>query len=132
MWALGNKQMLFVALAILGLFLLSKFRCGDGHDGQVADKYKQIADQAKYWYAASKQDSNILMALVHVNTALVKLHTLGMMLTSTEANRQLQTDTQVLYQVVKEYQQKVLEGFREHAPSIAFPSGTAIDIDWYV
>ena len=109
MWALGNKQMLFVALAILGLFLLSKFRCGDGHDGQVADKYKQIADQAKYWYAASKQDSNILMALVHVNTALVKLHTLGMMLTSTEANRQLQTDTQVLYQVVKEYQQKVLE-----------------------
>ena len=112
-------------------FYLSSPRPKPNHD--MCEKYDKLVEQAQHWYAMSKQDTNIIAALVHVTAAMSKMNTLYTFLSSSEISHSVQhPDPDGLKRNIHLYQQKVLAGFMEMAPSIALPSDMMLDLDWFV
>jgi hypothetical protein len=128
------KYALVVAGIIVVLVILSKFTfrrtCSDFPEERHQNKkqYQKLVDEAKHWHETAKQDSNILMALVHATTALSKLNTLSGLSTVVKASKEIDG----LKRKIQAYHNKVIAGFEDAAPEIALPVGTQCDLDWYI
>lgn len=128
-----------VAATFLALIVLSKVASNKvvrGSDTQPSrrtiDKYRRILEQAKHWALSSRQDSEILLALVHITLAVGKVQTLSTLLTNTEAQTLLQVDLEKLLRSLQDYQAKVLAGFQEAAPGVALSDAGLTDADLFV
>jgi hypothetical protein len=85
---------------------------------------EDVLEQIKQWVLASKQDSQILLSLLHINTALSQLSILHQLVgTSTFMG----TDLDVLKVYISTQQRRVLDKFHEQAPNIALPRTVSID-----
>ena len=133
----SSKYALLVAAVFAGLIVLSRFKgraafasSSTTLDRATLAKYRAILDQVKHWSLASKQDSEILLALVHITTALAKAHALSGLITNTSAEKNLDVNLDKLIATLTAYQQKVLDGFRDAAPDIALAQ--PVDLDLFV
>ena len=94
-------------------------------DSSMQRNLNLVVENIKQNLITAKQDSNILLALIHINTAVAKASMLAELVTPTEAEKYLNIKLDVLLLMLKEYQLKVLNGFHTQAPDIALPT----DID---
>ena len=123
------KYSIAVAFAVLFLILLSRLTTPSC---SLTDKVcEQQMYQIKNLYQASKQDSQILMALVHITTASAKLQMLNSLMTNSEAQKRLGVDLVELNSSILKYQNTVLRGFEELAPEVALPKDTNVDAELF-
>jgi len=127
-----SRNAIIVTVSIVIIIILTRFTIPKRNNAAVQSKFSTLVEQAKHWHFVAQQDQNILMALVHINTALCKLHTLQTLLPTAELNRYCDGNFQQLQLQIQNYHQKVLQGFEEAAPQIALPSGTTVDLYWYI
>jgi len=128
----GVKYALVIAGIILALIVLSKFTFKPRSAGPNADQCRKLVDESKHWHATAQQDSNIVMALVHITTALAKMNTLFGIVSPADAMRLTHVDVEMLKKKIQAYHNKVIAGFEEAAPHLALPAGTQCDLDWYI
>uniref|UniRef100_A0A6C0BMC3 Transmembrane protein n=1 Tax=viral metagenome TaxID=1070528 RepID=A0A6C0BMC3_9ZZZZ len=91
--------------------------------------YDRIMKNVQNLHTAAKQDTNILMALLHINTALSKLDTIESLSSAQEITRNCKMDFMALKALIEEYHEKVLRGFESEAPRIALPRTQVYDIN---
>lgn len=81
--------------------------------------YDKVMKQAQNLHLAATQDTNILMALLHINTALSKLDTIEQLSSVNDLARECKVDYSSLRTTIDTYHDKVLQGFETQAPQLA-------------
>jgi hypothetical protein len=132
----GNvKCALIVAGVIAFILAMSAFSgriFSTGINKETLKKCQDLLKDIKHTYGMSKQDSEILLALVHITSSVAKCQVLSSFLTNTEAKQHLNVDLESLYTTVQNYQNTVLRGFEDMAPAVALPRNSGIDDDMFV
>jgi predicted RND superfamily exporter protein len=129
------KYAMVVAAVISLLLIMSKFSARvfcTGTDKKTLNKCEHLVKEIKHLYSTSKQDSQILLALVHITSAVTKCQLLTLFVTNVEAKQYLNVDLESLCSSVQKYQQTVLKGFEDMAPAIALPRNGGIEEDLFI
>jgi hypothetical protein len=97
---------------------------------QVVTQLEKSKRQALQLYQMSVQDSNPLIALIHVNYALAYLHTVRAYGTPEEINKLLSVNVQEMIEVLEDVQQKAILTISQKCPSVKTDSGLIITSGW--
>ena len=113
-----TKYGLMVAAGIVFIICISRFK-----PSRPSQKHQLLLHQVQQLYQASRQDSQILLALVHITSAVAKLEVLATLATPSDIRRSSGVDVDKLATTLLDYQSKVLAGFHQQAPGVALPPG---------
>lgn len=97
---------------------------------QVVTQLEKSKRQALQLYQMSVQDSNPLIALIHVNYALAYLHTIRAYGTPEEITNLLSMNVQETIEVLEDVQQKAIATISQKCPNIKTDSGLTITSGW--
>jgi len=124
-----SKISIWVMVVISALILLARLIPTRSFQSKMDfHNYDRIMKQVQNLHTAAKQDTNILMALLHINTALSKLDTIEGLSSAQDIARNCKTDFVALKGLIEEYHDRVLRGFEREAPRIALPRAQTYDI----
>lgn len=126
-WAIVTAVILAVLLIVAKYFgnktLNTSTDCGE-------ENLKQLVDQANGWLTAARQDSSVLLALLHVTTALAKINTAIDFEPNVEKlSKNVEVDVAKLRKEIKAYHAKVMNGVKTQAPNIALRDNF-VDLNW--
>ena len=125
------KYALIVAGVITALILLSMAIKPAQAMRPMVDKMKRQTAQARHLLDTSRQDRNIVLALVHATAALCKLQTVRRLFDQPgEAQQHLGVDLDSMITEATNYHQRVLDGFSRQKGQL--PPGTVVNLEAYL
>lgn len=128
------KYALIVASVIFVLIALSKFPdCSSTKGEKVsAQQLQQTGASVKRLFDIAKQDSNALVALLHVNSALSVLYTLRQLYPGHHLAKNLDVDLDGLRLDMKKFKEQKANEISATCPSFSLDHGSSVDLDWFV
>ncbi len=91
---------------------------------------QQLVRQTLHWWQMSKEEKNVVVALVYVSVALSKVNSLTTLFGTLKVNEAVDVDLKELRAEIQAYHQKVLTGVFQVAPEIS--SSPMVDLDLFV
>ena len=123
---------LLILAALVAISMLSRLSTGVRHQvpRELLDKAHIMLRGCNKWALAAKQDSNALMALMHVCYAKAYAETLRRLVTDQHIKRVYHVDMGVLQQKLDALEHSVLAKLSREAPALLPNSDFAIRIGW--
>lgn len=91
---------------------------------------QQLVRQTLHWWQMSKDEKNVVLALVYVTVALSKVNSLTSLFGTLKVNEVVDVDLKELRAELDAYHRKVLKGVFKVAPHV--PSSSMVDLDLFV
>lgn len=132
------KDFLKYGLIVLGviviLLFLSKLPTYVADKGERVNlsQLQSIGDEAQRLLSLAKQDQNPLLGLLHITTAMSKLHTLRSMGPAHRVSKKLDIDLVGLHTELVHFQKQKINEINATCPSLSLSDSGSIDVDWLV
>jgi hypothetical protein len=133
-WTALSRPYKLSIMVLAGLVTLCLFSSwSDSHKKfpkQVVQQMEKAKRQATQLYQMSIQDSNPMIALIHVNYALAYLHTIRSYGSPEQVNKLLAMNVQEMIDVIEDIQQKAIQTISQKCPALKTDSAFTITSGW--
>jgi hypothetical protein len=132
------KDFLKYGLIVLGviviLLFLSKLPTYVANKGERINitQLQTLGDEAQRLLSLARQDQNPLLCVMHITTAMCKLHTLRLLGPPHRVSKKLDIDLVGLRAELVNLQKQKINEINATCPSLSLADSGSIDVDWLV
>ena len=128
------KYALVVAAVIFILLVVSRLPGCTNRQGERASLQQLQATGAsvKRLFDIAKQDSNPLVSMLHINSALSVLHTLRQLYPGQKLSKKLDVDLDGLRLDMKKFEEQKSSELSASCPAFSLDHGSSAELEWLV